>query len=71
MNKKIFYLTSDDIFSKQFFKNNSNSNFTIQLPHNFNFKTNATICLKSIFIPNAIKNKNLDFRDIFWALYTH
>ena len=56
MNKKILYINSKDYVSQQCFPNNINSNFTIQLPHNFALKTNATACLKSIFIPNEIKN---------------
>ena len=38
MNKKILYLDSKDFNSKQCFENNTNSNFTIQLPHNLDFK---------------------------------
>ena len=55
MNKKILYIDSKDFNSKQCFQNNNNSNFTIQLPHNLDFKNDATACLKSIFIPNKIK----------------
>ena len=56
MNKKVLYLDSNDNLSRQCFKNNTNSNFTIQLPHNYNFKSNASASLKSIYIPKRIKN---------------
>ena len=56
MNKKVLYLDSNDNLSRQCFKNNTNSNFTIQLPNNYNFNSNASASLKSIYIPKRIKN---------------
>ena len=56
MNRKFLYLDSNDLTSKQCFTNNSNSSFSIQLPQNLDLKNNATASLKSIFIPNVIRN---------------
>ena len=56
MNKKVLYLDSNDNLSRQCFKNNTNSNFTIQLPNNYNFNSTAAASLKSIYIPKRIKN---------------
>ena len=55
MNKKLLYIDSNDFHSMQCFSNNNNSSFTIQLPHDLSFKNKASACLRSIFIPNAIK----------------
>ena len=56
MERKLLYLDSNDFTSKQCFKNNNNSSFSIQLPHYLSLKDNATACLRSIFIPNLIRN---------------
>ena len=57
MNRRYLYLESNDFTSKQCFTNNNNSSFSIQLPLNLDLKNNATASLKSIFIPNTIRNR--------------
>ena len=67
MESKLLYLDSNDFTSKQCFKNNNNSSFSIQLPHYLNLKDNATACLRSIFIPNLIRNIEDNKVHLFFA----
>ena len=50
------FLTSDDIHSKNCFKENRGSNFKIELPYRFELDSDWSACLKFIHLSNDIYN---------------
>ena len=50
------FLDSDDVKSKEMYPNNTNMNFTIDLPERMSFNRRWNVTLKSLIIPNTLYN---------------
>lgn len=50
------FLESDDVKSKEMYPNNTNMEFTIDLPERMSFNKRWNVTLKSLFIPNTLYN---------------